>query len=435
MSGLLPWLSCRPVLLAGALLLLQGCAGYSHRFEPVGASLARNDPQTALALLEKQEHSGRNRLLYLLNKAMLLRMQGEYVASNRAFEEAKHIIQAYSAISVTEQSTSFVINDTTITYTGSPLDRVMLHTYEALNYLELGQLDEARVEALQVDVLLRRLEQDAPDSALSVDPFARYLAGMIYEELGEYSDAMIAYRRAYQAYREHARLYAATVPGYLKQDLLRLSHRLGLGDEYRQYRAAFGAMVARNTRSNRDQGRIVLFFSNGLAPVKREASQTIVDPYSGILVSISLPYYENRPVPVARVRLAATGTHSETEVVEDVVGVSRATLQAALPGITARSIARAITKYQMSRAAQREDDLAGVLVNIMNVVTERADTRSWLTLPANIQMARLILPPGDHSLELELLGSHGAVIGRRTLPSIRIEPSRTRFISYHYTAY
>ena len=435
-SGLYHRLRCRPALwLAGGLLLLQGCASYSHSFEPIDASLARNDPKTALDLLEKQDYPERNRLLYLLNKAMLLRMQGEYAASNEVFEEAKRIIQAYSAISVTEQSASFVVNDTTITYTGSPLDRVMLHTFAALNYLELGKLDEARVEALQVDVLLRRLEQDAPDSALSVDPFARYLAGMIYEELGEDSDAMIAYRKAYEAYQEHARLYATTVPDYLRQDLLRLSRRLGLRNEYRKYRAEFGELPVPRTSNHQKQGRVVLFFSNGLAPVKRESSQAIVDPVSGIVVRISLPYYENRPVPVTRVRLHVAGRHSESETVEDIIGVSRATLQAALPGITARAIARAVTKYQMSRQAQQQDDLAGLLVNIMNVVTERADTRSWLTLPADIQMARLDLPAGTYTLTLELLGPGGAVIGRQQFPDIRIEPARTRFISYHYPAH
>ena len=40
----------------------------------------------------------------------------------------------------------------------------------------------------------------------------------------------------------------------------------------------------------------------------------------------------------------------------------------------------------------------------------RADTRSWLTLPANIQMARLALPPGDYDVTVELLGADDQVI-------------------------
>ncbi|MCG6886926.1 MAG: hypothetical protein LJE74_06940 [Proteobacteria bacterium] len=422
-------------LLAGCLLLLQGCASYSHSFEPIDAKLANNDPASALTLLDEQGYNDRNQLLYLLNKAMLLRMQGEYAASNQAFEAAKKIIQAYSAISVTEQSTSFVINDTTITYTGIPLDRVMLHTYEALNYLELGDLNNARVEALQVDVLLQRLTQDAPDSALSVDPFARYLAGMIYEELGEDSDAMIAYRKAYEAYKEHARLYATTVPDYLKLDLLRLSRRMGLHEEYRNLKKEFGASATHQADTSAHNGRVVLFFSNGLAPVKRESSHTIIDPGSGIAVRISLPYYKNRPVPVAKVRLRVNEIQSESEQVENVTGIARATLQAAMPGITTRATVRAVTKYQMARQAQRQDDLTGLLVNIMNVVTERADTRSWLTLPANIQMARISLPAGSYTLNIELLGQHGAVVDTRQLKDIRVEASKTRYISYHHTAH
>jgi hypothetical protein len=421
--------------LAGCLLLLQGCASYSHSFEPIDAKLANNDPASALTLLDEQGYNDRNQLLYLLNKAMLLRMQGKFAASNQEFEAAKKIIQAYSAISVTEQSTSFVINDTTITYTGIPLDQVMLHTFEALNYLELGNLNDARVEALQVDVLLQRLTQDAPDSALSVDPFARYLAGMIYEELGEDSDAMIAYRKAYQAYREHKRLYASTVPVYLKQDLLRLSRRMELQDEYQKYKTEFGAHLASQADFPPDDGKVVLFFSNGLAPVKREKSQAIYDPGSGIVVRISLPYYQNRPTPVSHLRLGTGNYHSESERVENISSIARATLQSALPGITARAMGRAITKYQMAREARRQDDLAGILVNIMNVVTERADTRSWLTLPSNIQMARLNLPAGNYTLTVELLGQNGTVINTRQLKDVRIEASKTRYISIYNTAH
>jgi len=213
-----------PVWLSSGWLLLQlgGCATYSRGFEPIEQNLAAQNPATAMQILEKQRHPRSDLLLYLLNRAMLQRMQHNYAASNQTFEQAKQIIQTYSAVSVTEESAAFIFNDTTRTYTGTPLEPVMLHVYAALNYLELGEVDAARVEALQVEVRLRQLMQDSPKSALSVDPFARYLSGMIYEDLGEFSDAMIAYRKAYEAYQAHAELYALNVPEYLKRDLLHM---------------------------------------------------------------------------------------------------------------------------------------------------------------------------------------------------------------------
>jgi len=62
--------------LGGLLVLLAGCATYDARFAPIDASLVRNDPAGALALLEKQSFSERDRLLFHLDRAMLLRMLG-----------------------------------------------------------------------------------------------------------------------------------------------------------------------------------------------------------------------------------------------------------------------------------------------------------------------------------------------------------------------
>jgi len=107
----------------------------------------------------------------------------------------------------------------------------MVHVFAALNYLELGQPEAARVEVLQIDLLLRQLAERAPEPALGVDPFARYLSGMIFEALGEDSDALIAYRKALEAYRLQQPLTGLAVPAALQADLLRLTRRLGLADE------------------------------------------------------------------------------------------------------------------------------------------------------------------------------------------------------------
>jgi len=419
--------------LGGLLVLLAGCATYDARFAPIDASLVRNDPAGALALLEKQSFSERDRLLFHLDRAMLLRMLGQYAESNRELEAAKGIIQAYDPLSVSEQTAAFFINDATIAYSGVPLERVMVHVFAALNYLELGQPEAARVEVLQIDLLLRQLAERAPEPALGVDPFARYLSGMIFEALGEDSDALIAYRKALEAYRLQQPLTGLAVPAALQADLLRLTRRLGLADEHERLRARFPHAEAADPSA--DRGRVVLFVANGLAPVKREVSDAIVDPASGILVRISLPVYELRPSLVRRLRLRVGDTVHLAEPVENLSALARATLDAALPAITARAMARAVAKYQMAREAGKQDDLAGLLMNVVNVITERADTRSWLTLPGEIRMARLSLPPGRHRLVLELLDDAGNLVDRHVWPDVTVRAGRIRFISYHYPVY
>lgn len=424
-----------PVWCIGGWLLLQlgGCASYSRGFAPIEERLAAQDPAGAMQILEKQQSFGSNEhLLYLLNKAMLQRMQHDFAGSNQSLEEAKQVIEEYTATSVSEESAAFIINDTTRTYIGTPLEQVMLHVYAALNYLELSNLDAARVEALQVEIRLRQLMQDSPESALSVDPFARYLSGMIFEDLGEYSDAMIAYRKAYEAYQIHQKLYPLIIPEYLKQDLLRMARKVGLTNEYEQLREQFGITLQTQDNTDNDEGEIVLFLHNGLAPIKHEQSVATVAVQTGQMVRISLPYYQARQQITTRARIEANGEVAQTQVVEEIDEIDEQTLAAYMPAITARAIARAVLKYNVSRETSKQNDLAGLLVNVMGMITERADTRSWLSLPANIQMARLRLPGGSYTLTLDLLDSMDVTQQTTKFDNIEVKPGERRYISYHY---
>lgn len=418
-------------LLAG-LAGLTGCAGHSRSFAPIERCLATQRPADALALLDAQRHAGRDRLLYLLNRAMLLRLTGDLAASNAHFEQAKALIDALSALSVSEQAASFLVNDATRSYEGQPHEQVLLHVYAALNYLEEGRRDEARVEALQVDLRLRQLAERAPESPFRADPFARYLTGLLYEERGEWSDALIAYRKAFEAYQDHGERYPLAVPRWLQADLLRLTERMGLHDEGERYREAFGDVPAEGSPLEEGLGEVVLLLHSGLAPVKREESLALPDPASGLLVSVSLPRYERRPRYAQGARVAAGDRIAHTELVQDIEAIALANHEALLPGTTARALARAVAKFAAAKSVQKQNEAASVLLNLAALLTERADTRSWLTLPAQIQMARVALEAGDHHVTVEVLGAADRVLCRQEFPGVRVEPGRRTYLSYHW---
>jgi len=187
---------------AACLAALSGCATFSDTIQSTERSLAQQQPKIALTEYEKRPASGPDKVLYLMNTGMLLRMAGDYADSTRALEQTKPLMEELGAVSVSEQALSVAVNDATKSFVGADFEQVAVRTYLALNYLEQGNLDAARVEALQVDVLLREKTQGAPDSPYAEDAFARYLTGIIYEDEREWSDAMIAYRKAYEAYKK-----------------------------------------------------------------------------------------------------------------------------------------------------------------------------------------------------------------------------------------
>ena len=423
------------------VLLLPGCASYSYSFTTVERALVEQRTDEALQVLEKLHDSssffGKANVLYQLNKGMILRMQQQYEASNQAFEQAKSLIEQYDAFSVTEQASSFMINDATRAYMGEPFEQVLLHLYAALNYLEMGKPVEARVEALQVDQRLRRLNSKIKNPIYTEDAFVRYLTGIIYEQLGEYSDAMIACRKAYEAYQKYQKNFGVATPKSLQQALLRLSRQQGLDDEHHRYQQQFNSEETQSVNDRRQLGELVLVVNSGLAPVKKEQAINTIAPSSGQLVRVAVPQYVTRSDNVSGVKLSLKNQSSGSEhrangeLVQDIDNIAFKTLEAEMPTIVARTAARAVTKYQITKEVGRKDDALGLLTNILAMVTERADTRSWLTLPKNIYLLRMALEPGVYDINLEYLSNAGSVLENKPVKNINITAGETRYLSYH----
>lgn len=454
---------CRIALLVWAIAsgaALSGCATYSDSFGAIEHSLSTGKYDDALREVEKQSGSKTGQVLYLLDKGMVLRMKRDFAGSNKALEAAKAEMERLYAESVSENALSFIVNDATVSYAGDDYEQVLVHLYMALNYLELGQLDEARVEALQVDIKLREIGENISGDKFTEDAFSRYLTGLIYEEMGEWSDAMIAYRKAYEAYKKYQVNYGLAIPDPLKRDLLRLAHRLRLTNEAIKYRREFGIDDSQEDGTlHEHEGELVYVLNNGLAPIKRERIVNATTPSSSVMagagtpskqkspalpviVTIALPYYQSRSSDVLRARISVSGRQASTQIMEDIDAIARASLSARMPAITARTIARAIAKgaiqESVDRAGKNRNNdpavelLGSLLVRVAAVATERADTRSWLTLPANIQLARLSLPPGSYNVSVDLLGKDEQIVATQEFPGVVISEKRKTYLTQHW---
>src|SRR5450759_3539876 len=147
--------ACRVALLLCTFALsgiLPGFATATESFGVVERALSARPYDAALKSTEQESGSKKDRVLYLLNKGMVLRMKRDFTGSNQALEAAKAEMERLYTASVSENTLSFVVNDATVSYAGDDYEQVLVHLYMALNYLELGQPNEARVEALQVDI-------------------------------------------------------------------------------------------------------------------------------------------------------------------------------------------------------------------------------------------------------------------------------------------
>ena len=425
----------RVALVGIFVVAASGCASYAYKFQPIERALAAHQPDVALTALDQAyAPSGADAPLYFLNKGMLLRLNKCYADSNTAFESAQRLMDKLESVSLTEQTSAFLVNDTVHGYEGEDFEKVLLHLYKALNYLDLQQPYEARVEALQVDVKIRELNSGTTGAALTEEAFARYLSGIIYENLGELSDAMIAYRRAYEAFGLYKKKYNVALPESLKYALLRLAERQGLEDELKTYRAEFSINNWPSVASREANGELVLTLHSGLVALKGEVASHALDPGSARLIRIALPVYRPRNATVTQARLRVGDQTVRLDLVEDVNTLAIKSLESHMAAITARTVARAAIKYRMAREADKRDPAMGLLVNLAGAIAEQADTRSWSSLPAQIQLARASLAPGMYKAQLELLDNSGKLIHAQDFGNISITQGKATYITFHWTS-
>jgi hypothetical protein len=412
----------RLVQIAIISLLLSGCVTYGYIANPLEQNLQQHRPEQALEVLEKTRHAARDKPLYLLEKAMLLRMMGDYEGSNEVLEQAKLIMRDLDAVSITEQAGAVTINDTMRSYGGETFEKELLHVYKALNFLEAGSPENARVEVLQLDVMY---QEKGSETGAAI---AHYVSGLVFEVLGGWSDALISYRKAYQALKRSEQ----HIPDGLQQDLIYFTGRQGLPDEQKGYADEFDIALKEDMIDMSSQGKLVFFLHNGLMPRKHEHAVHVQNPETGRLIRIAKPYYERRSSMVKQLRINVDGQHSYGQLIEDVADAAYKNLDKQMPMITSRAIARAAVKYRVSKEAGEKDQLAGFLVNVAGVLTERADVRGWTTLPQNIMMASLPLPPGDHDITVELLDGHGSLIATKKYKQTNVQAGDKRQISLHW---
>ena len=414
-------------LLACVALYLSGCATYSQFATSVRGNLEAGRPDLARDL-EEQKDPDQKDVLACMEKGMLRQMTGDYDASNRVWEVGKREIEELYGVSVSESLGSVTINDATRSYEGERFEQVLLHAYMAMNYLMLDDIDAARVEMLQADVKMREWGEQPEE-----DAFVRYFAGLIYEALGENDDALISYRKARDVYLATRNAQALEVPLMLKKDLLRLLAQEGLSNEYRQTSAEFGLANYRPLKIDDQFGELIVVLSNGLAPIKSESSIMTFSPELSNNVRVAFPVYKDPPQHLKTPRLVIGDKTFRFETVENIDSLARHSLDAEMPGIMARAIARAVIKYKTQKKAQGQNALAGFLMTVTNIATERADTRSWTTLPQEIQMVRTPVPVGTNPVRIEMVNSAGRVVDTIN-EVVTIRPGQRSFIIKHWIA-
>lgn len=147
------------------------------------------------------------------------------------------------------------------------------------------------------------------------------------------------------------------------------------------------------------------------------------------VLRVAFPELLDRPSAVVAGLVVVDSTaRLEADPALDLVRAARADFERRIPSILLRAVARALVKEGIRKAADRESEGLGLLLNLAGAVAEQADTRGQALLPGRIDLVKAHLPEGEHQLAIRFLGAGGELLEERR-HDVLIRPGTTLFLS------
>lgn len=456
-------------------LVLTGCGSSTTRYTKVEQYLQASQPAQADRVMEEAEktYSDKDRLLYWMDRGMTLHLAGRYQESNDLLERADQEIERLYTRQLRTEAKAMLTYDTAFPFEGSPFEQVMVNVVKALNYAAMGNWTEALVEARRIDHRLNVLsDQVRKKDAYRDDAFARYLSGLLYEVAGELNDAFISYRNAYEAYRRGAGWIGVPVPRSLQADLLRTTDALHLQEEHAEYQKAFPDVAWQPVSETKGLAQILIVSYDGRAPKKVDqfldlpisldalelvlltrgivgpgtqdtrAADSLLYGLTGHVVRVALPRLVPQKTQVAYLHVRADGSNgvynADSIKADNLTAVAEKTLKDQYPIIVTRAVARAAIQLGLAegtvlgaQAALGNNSgpwifLLGRLGTMIQVYLQEADKRSWRTLPDEIQVARVQVPPGSYRVNVRPVGGGGNLPLPEFTHTVTLHPGETR---------
>ncbi|RLD21051.1 MAG: hypothetical protein DRI71_09570 [Bacteroidetes bacterium] len=422
------------------LVVLSGCTlpTFYQRFYTFNQSVSDGNLEAAEKMIkenEKKLEKGKLEFLFYVNAGTVLSMQGKFKESNEYFEKADLFVEDFKKKAL-EEGAALLLNPNLSTYRGEDQEILMINYYKALNYLQMGDTENALVEARRMNLRLQQLsEKYKSERKYQKDAFIHLLMGIVYDAGGEFNNAFIAYRNALEIYeKEFLDMFQLGVPDQLKYDLIRTAHLSGLYSERDSYKNKFGLNY---TSPTDEKGNLVMLWNNGLGPIKDEWGinfaiiygsggwVTFVNKDFGMSfpfyignsslngltwIKVVFPKYVERPELFTSARMLYKEQAYSFNRVEDLNAISFKVLEERMMLEFGKSLLRVALKQVAAAQVGKENEGLGVALSLLGSASESADTRNWQTLPHSIYYTRISLSPGEHELKMHLKAVGGEIV-------------------------
>ena len=392
-----------PVLLCFALA---GCATHFDRVQPIRTAFFDGNIATADELLEKQlkKRKGERDVL-LLDKAVIELAAGRPKDAERLLRQVRDRFDDLEGIDAAKEVASMLSDDKVRAYAGEDYEKILIRAMLSISNL-MSDGGDAGAYALQMvdkqqqimQAVEDKYKEDNQPAVLAYKQVALgpYIRGMLAEEspltLNDAVRARVQVMKWEPSFRD------------AQSDLKRCEYEVPMHPGH---------------------GALYVFALVGRGPIKQETveiptqaalliADRIFDAFgkrnvTPTLAPVKIPQVVNF-VPVADcVSIHIDGqVVGRTATLVDIGELAVRQQQAHYPEIIGRAVARRVIKKGILYAAEEVTNvekgsmlsLAVMAAGVAWEASESADTRCWGLLPDTIQVFRIELPVGEHSITL-----------------------------------
>ena len=424
--------ACMAGVAIAALSALEGCASHSDHMLPVRTALDMGQPGHAVELLNGEmdvKHDtdlpsdlGSDHALYLLDRGSIQQSVSHFDRSQHDFETSDKALDMLDlAHDAKDSIAEYVFSGSSGKYRAAPYEKLLVNTLDMLNYLELRDLNGARVEARRLAVMQRYVSEQLHERDNAVLGLGAFLAGFTFEKSDEVDEALRWYDEAleFTGFR--------SLSGPVRELLSRGSYRS----------PRLTALEATRGDSNAapplggGQGEVVFVIGYGRVPYKIAKRVPIglaltmvsgaIEPHDyaaanrlaaqGLVTWVNYPSLGHEQGSYAIPACTVDGRYVELEEAVNVTSQVQAEWKKIEGKVILSAITRMIARYaagSLAQAAAGRDSVLGLVLSLGTQATLTAldtpDTRSWETLPARVAIARVRVPAGQHRVHVDARG-------------------------------
>jgi len=438
-----------------ALLVISGCGSVRTRtgfYDPITVDLKKGEYEAAVAGVEAAKESNKyqykDRFVYYIDAGMANHFAGNFDSSNARLTLAESSADDLFTKSISRAATSMLLNDNVLEYAGEDYEILYTNIIMTLNYLMLGNYDDAFVEVrranLKLDLLdqkyasaAEKLQRGSPDDTARIevdynvekvrfhnDAFARYLSMHMYAADDNLDDARIDYDYLRDAFKSQPHVYNFEMPEvtYNPQGdgvILSVIGMVGLSP----VKEAFDLRI----RTDKDLDLVQVLYTDS-ENNESEYGHLPIDIGEDFYFKFSIPRIVERPSAVDRIRVfAGPQTIGELQLIEDVYRVAEETFRAKSSLIYIRSVLRAVSKGLSAHLLKKKADTGGfegwlkkAAIDVATEISEGADLRCSRLLPGRIYVGDFELEPGVYDLRIEFLDYEDNLISVEELPGYQV---------------